>query len=203
MKKFQKGNNNGYALLYVLIVIMVLCAIAMAICTIALRNFQSQERSVAQMRQLYQAEGEIEKFVALAEDMSELMPETSGEYTDANAARAEAERLCKDHYQAKLNDYKTRVDDISGNCTLAIDTASNTDICKFMLTYQNEVVKIETMISIALKYEGFPSEHTYDSNNDGIIDFVKYSYTTKVSKASHTYNTYVISRLTEEGGGAA
>ena len=195
MKRLRK-DSGGYALLYVLIIILVLCAIAMAICTIALRNFQSQEQSVSQMRQLYQAEGEIEKFVALAEDVSGLTTKTSGEHPDADAAQAEAERLCKEQYQAKLNDDKARLDGVNGSYFLDIGTASSTDMCEFTLTYQNEAIKIETTISMALKYEGFLSEHRYDPDGDGIFDVVKYSYTAKVSKASHTYHTYTITHLT-------
>ena len=60
MKKLWK-DNGGYALIYVLIVVLVLCAVAVSVCTAALKNYQAQEESVRQTRQLYQAEGEIEK----------------------------------------------------------------------------------------------------------------------------------------------
>ena len=66
MKKLRT-DNGGYALVYVLIVVLVLCAVAVSVCTAALKNYQAQEESIRQTRQLYQAEGEIEKFVALAE----------------------------------------------------------------------------------------------------------------------------------------
>ena len=69
MKKLWK-DNGGYALIYVLIVVLVLCAVAVSVCTAALKNYQAQERSIRQTQQLYQAEGEIEKFVALAEEVS-------------------------------------------------------------------------------------------------------------------------------------
>ena len=68
MKKLWK-DNGGYALAYVLIVVLVLCAVAVSVCTAALKNYQAQERSIRQTQQLYQAEGEIERFVALAEDV--------------------------------------------------------------------------------------------------------------------------------------
>ena len=56
MKKLWK-DNGGYALIYVLIVVLVLCAVAVSVCTAALKNYQAQERSIRQTRQLYQAEG--------------------------------------------------------------------------------------------------------------------------------------------------
>ena len=61
MKKLRT-DTGGYALVYVLIIVLVLCAVAVTICTAALENYQAQEDSVRQTRQLYQAEGEIEKF---------------------------------------------------------------------------------------------------------------------------------------------
>ena len=79
MRSFRK-ETGGYALAYVLIVILVLCAIAMTICTIALRNYQGQVRAVAQTQQLYQAEGKIEKFVALAEDVDALSESQLADY---------------------------------------------------------------------------------------------------------------------------
>lgn len=84
MKKLWKG-NGGYALVYVLIVVLVLCAVAVSVCTAALKNYQAQERSIRQTQQLYQAEGEIEKFVALAEDVSSLRD--SEEYDSEDEAR--------------------------------------------------------------------------------------------------------------------
>lgn len=60
----MKKREDGYILLYVLIVIVLLCLVATSICTIALRNFQAQQASVARTRQLYTAEGQVERFVA-------------------------------------------------------------------------------------------------------------------------------------------
>ena len=54
-----RKRTDGYALLYVLLVVLVLCAVSMGICTVVLKSYQGQVRSVEQTRQLYQAEGEI------------------------------------------------------------------------------------------------------------------------------------------------
>ena len=80
-----RKRTDGYALLYVLLVVLVLCAVSMGICTVVLRSYQGQVRSVEQTRQLYQAEGEVEKFAALAADVSGLEGETSSE-KDSRAA---------------------------------------------------------------------------------------------------------------------
>lgn len=183
MKKLWK-DNGGYALIYVLIVVLVLCAVAVSVCTAALKNYQAQERSIRQTQQLYQAEGEIEKFVALAEDVH-LLTE-SVEYDSEDEAKAAA----KDAYVKRLKD-------LAGGCTLTPDRTDNDVKCyKFALTYANDAVCIETKIKMNLEYEVKKIEKE-EELPDGTK---KITYTAKVSKATHNYNTYTITHLTAEGG---
>lgn len=186
MKKLWK-DNGGYALIYVLIVVLVLCAVAVSVCTAALKNYQAQERSIRQTQQLYQAEGEIEKFVALAEDVSSLRD--SEEYDSEDTARAAA----KDAYVKRLKD-------LAGGCTLTPDRTDNDVKCyKFALTYANAAVRIETKIKMNLKYEVKKIEKE-EELPDGTK---KITYTAKVSKATHHYITYTITHLTAEKGGTS
>lgn len=152
MRSFRK-ETGGYALAYVLIVILVLCAIAMTICTIALRNFQAQERAVAQTQQLYQAEGEIEKFVALAEDVSAL-----------NAALAEkAQEAGKE--LAALTPEQVYEFYVAYVISLA-DTVTHDNGDEFTVTYQSGDVQIKAVIVFRLDgrvAEGFTASHTYKS----------------------------------------
>ena len=182
MKKLRT-DTGGYALVYVLIVVLVLCAVAVSVCTAALKNYQAQERSIRQTQQLYQAEGEIEKFVALAEDVKSLKV-SSGSCASEEAARTAA----KDTYVERLS---TLVD----GCTLTPDrTDKDVNSCTFKLTYKNDNICIEivTEISMALIYHVEPSTETLPA-----------TYTAEVSKATHHYNTYTITHLTAEKGGAS
>lgn len=70
MKSLRK-EKGGYALLYVLVIVMVLVAISMMICTVALRNLQSQQAAVERMADKYAAQGEIEKIKAKIEAFSD------------------------------------------------------------------------------------------------------------------------------------
>ena len=183
MKKLWK-DNGGYALVYVLIVVLVLCAVAVSVCTAALKNYQAQERSIRQTQQLYQAEGEIERFVALAEDVKSLKV-SSGSCASEEAARTAA----MDAYVARLS---TLVD----GCTpTSVDTDKDVKFCTFTLTYKNDAVRIETKIKMNLEYKVTEEE----SQPDGTTTKVK-TYTAEVSKATHHYNTYTITHLTAEGG---
>lgn len=186
MKKLWK-DNGGYALAYVLIVVLVLCAVAVSVCTAALKNYQAQEESVRQTRQLYQAEGEIEKFVALAEDVSSL--QDSAEYDSEDDAKAEAKAAYVEHLKT-----------LAGGCTLTPDgTDTDVKFYTFALTYANDAVRIETKIRMDLECPTTPHQKQPITLPDGTTKKV-IKYTAKVSKATHHYNTYTITHLTAKGG---
>ena len=185
MKKLRT-DTGGYALIYVLIIVLVLCAVAVSVCTATLKNYQAQEESVRQTRQLYQAEGEIEKFVALAEEVSSLTDSEEFDSEDKATAAAKAA------YETYLNSLVNPPD--SG---LDTDDTAN-DSCKFTLTYKNDTVCIETEIRMALTYD-VNTISTPKTQPDGTTK-TETTYTAKVSKASHNYNTYTITHLTAEGG---
>lgn len=191
MKKLWK-DNGGYALAYVLIVVLVLCAVAVSVCTAALKNYQAQERSIRQTQQLYQAEGEIEKFVALAEDVSSL--QESAEYESEEDAKVEA----KGKYLAHLDAVKETVSSCTFTPPDTADTGSNS--CTFKLTCENAAVRIETKIKMKLEYDVKSVEKPEDPQPDGKP---KIKYTARVSKAAHSYNTYTITHLTAEKGGTS
>lgn len=190
MKKLRT-DNGGYALVYVLIVVLVLCAVAVSVCTAALKNYQAQERSIRQTQQLYQAEGEIEKFVALAEDVHLLLD--SAEYDSQD----DAKKAAKEAYLTYLQGLHSKV----SGCTYAPPDATDTDVefCTFTLIRANDAVRIETKIKMNLKYEVKKIEKE-EELPDGTK---KITYTAKVSKATHHYNTYTITHLTAEKGGTS
>ena len=189
MKKLRT-DTGGFALIYVLIVVLVLCAVAVTICTAALENYQAQEESVRQTRQLYQAEGEIEKFVALAEDVSSLT--VSGTYVAEDADTKDAAKdKAKDAAKKAYEDYLTELVKPPDSGFLPPDFVnSDNSSCEFTLAYKNDTVCIKTEISMALTYNVTPPDGTSET-----------TYTAEVSTASHNYKTYTITHLTAEGGG--
>lgn len=184
MKKLWK-DNGGYALAYVLIVVLVLCAVAVSVCTAALKNYQAQERSIRQTQQLYQAEGEIEKFVALAEEVSSL----------TDSAECDSESEAKDKAKAAYETYlKSLVNPPASDCTLAPDADTDVEFCTFTLIRANDAVRIETKIKMNLEYKVTEEESQPDGTTTTVI-----KYAAKVSKATHSYITYTITHLTAEG----
>lgn len=192
MKKLRT-DNGGYALVYVLIVVLVLCAVAVSVCTAALKNYQAQEESVRQTRQLYQAEGEIEKFVALAEDVHLLLD--SAEYDSQD----DAKKAAKEAYLIYLQGLYSKV----SGCTYAPPDGTDTDVefCTFTLIRANDAVRIETKLKMELKYEVKKIKKQEPQPDGKFKEVIK--YTAKVSKATHSYNTYTITHLTAEKGGTS
>ena len=197
MKKLRT-DTGGYALIYVLIIVLVLCAVAVTICTAALENYQAQEDSVRQTQQLYQAEGEIEKFVALAEDVSSLTD--SAEFSTESDAMGAA----KAAYENYLNYlYELVKPPPASGYTLTYDPgAFDSNSYTFTLTCANAAVRIETEISMDLECPATPHQKQPITLPDGTIK-TETTYTAEVSKASHNYNTYTITHLTAEKGGTS
>lgn len=175
MKTLRK-DSGGYALLYVLVIVVVLCAIAAAICTVALRNYQEQARAVAQTRQLYQAEGEIEKLAALAEDLNALHV-AGGEYDSISSAVAD--------YRRALEDQWTDV-----GCT-PLTFGGSDDSFAVSVEYVNESVRISAELQMHLIYKEIP--HYLD----GVFSHNTYEITEARLKQ---YNSYTITHLTAERG---
>lgn len=175
MKALRK-DSGGYALLYVLIIVVVLCAIAAAICTVALRNYQEQARAVAQTRQLYQAEGEIEKLAALAEDLYALSV-ADDDFISTETA--------KNAYQQQLGSQWT-----GAGCTPLTFDGSD-DSFTVSVEYANESVRISAELQMHLKYKEIP--HYLN----GFFSHNTYEITEARLKQ---YNSYTITHLTAEGG---
>lgn len=64
----MKKHNEGYALPFVLVVLVVMCIISVGIMDFCLRNLQSQQNTIQRMEAKYEAAAKIEEIVAAAEN---------------------------------------------------------------------------------------------------------------------------------------
>ena len=60
----MKKHNDGYTLILVLVVMVVLCLVAVSILSVAASNWKKQQDSVARMQAKYEAQGRIEQIFA-------------------------------------------------------------------------------------------------------------------------------------------
>lgn len=87
----MKKQEGGYILAYVLVVVVILCILATGICSVALRNMQTQQASVERTKQLYTAEGRIEQFTAAVQAKAAELPECeAGSKSEAKAQMRQA-----------------------------------------------------------------------------------------------------------------
>lgn len=131
----RKG-REGYVLLYVVVVIILLSVVAMTICTISLRNLQSQQASLERTRQLYAAEGEIERFVANVE--SEALEVTAVESEKTGAAKTAFENqmttICENGSSVTLGDKSW---DAAGTaCTVTVTAVDGTVSVSARIVFQ-------------------------------------------------------------------
>ena len=63
----MKKHNEGYSLVLVLVVLVLMSLVASFILSVSLKNLQSQTAAVSRMEDKYTAAGEIEKIVAQLE----------------------------------------------------------------------------------------------------------------------------------------
>lgn len=98
-----------------------------------------------------------------------------------------------------MDAYVARLSTLVDGCTpTSVDTDKDVKFCTFTLTYKNDAVRIETKIRMELTYV-YDEETTTQKLPDGTTGKVT-KYTAKVSKATHSYNTYTITHLTAKGG---
>ena len=66
--------NEGYALPFVVVVMLVLCLVAVSILTFSLQNLQNQQTSIERMQDKYEAQGEVEKKIANVASLNSSTP---------------------------------------------------------------------------------------------------------------------------------
>ena len=68
----MKKHDEGYALVFVVVVMAVLMLVALSVMSLSLRNLQSQQNSIERMEAKYAAQGQVEIIQAELEKISKL-----------------------------------------------------------------------------------------------------------------------------------
>lgn len=89
----MKKRDEGYALAFVLVVVVVICLVAVSMMTVSLRNLEAQTASVERMKDKYEAQGIVEQIVSSID---------SGFKCAKLAAEHPVESSLEDHF-SKLN----------------------------------------------------------------------------------------------------
>ena len=83
----MKKHNEGYVMIYVLVVMVLLALVATGVLGVSLNNYKAQQAAGQQMQELYTAEGAAEQaFVELGEQSGDLIFDAPMDVTDLNDA---------------------------------------------------------------------------------------------------------------------
>lgn len=139
----MKKNNEGYVLVFVVVVMLVLALVATAVMTFSLHSLKSQQNSIQRTQDQYAAGGEIEKVVAKLENVTE-----SESLSDICGQTVTYENLRVSQNNKELTvELTTAVE----NCSVAI--TCKLKITADSITAENEVYKITNVTSVV--YESY------------------------------------------------
>ena len=190
----MKKHDEGYALVFVLVVMAVLGIVATTLMTGAMKNLQAQNTSLFQMQAKYKAQGEIEKTVQLIENS--LQSEGTNLWGTAEGVHPEVENYLIGNNEVVwdadvANDIRTLSSKISSaewkvpqkNGKEHLEWSEDDCSCFIVLESEKDGVLIQATISLMNIVQ-------YDSNSGkwffGIYDVVYTSYTIEYMDTSAT-----------------
>lgn len=183
--------DGGYVLVYVVVVIVILCILVPAACSNSLQNLKAQQASVERMRQLYTAEGQIERFVAEVKDGAmNLKKGKEGGNEDA-AKRAIETAFGTDSSTNAVLDKAVPVSGqsfkiIKNNGKWSENDPKNWLRYKISAVSKTENIQVETWIAIELA-----ADINSWMEREGESQVQYYSY--KITSCTITYESYDIS----------
>lgn len=184
----MKKNSGGYVLVYVLIVIVLLSLLALGVCSIALRNLQTQQASVEQMQEHYEVEGNMERFVAKLQAFQENSSVRYNSQTEAQSAAHDS--------------FWTEVQDMDNGITIQESSLTwEENSCK--LTVQADVGDQALVAELNVSLDIVIDEHWIPPETEDGSGHTEYSY--NIQKSTFTYDSYDIStgRAAGDEGGEA
>lgn len=119
--------NDGYALSYVLVVLMVLAIISTAVMAPPLRNLQMQQASIERMKDKYIAQGMVEQVVA----------QLDGVTTPPNIADISHSQGVSVTVDSATNTYTIKATTSSGKTTITAEVklSKPDDTAKYSISY--------------------------------------------------------------------
>ena len=160
----QLKRCDGYVLPYVLVVFLILSAVSVSICTTSLNNLKAQEAAVKRAQALYEAEGEIEKFVAKVTCLS-----LGNNHNDGDAAWGEF--LSKVKGEKGSNTMLEVAKEVAGS-----DYTVTLTLCEKGTSVQIDAVLQMTMtLAWDTPETGDTSTDNYRFENISALDYVSYN----------------------------
>ena len=184
MKHLKK--EDGYVLVYVLIVFTILSFVAVSICTMALNNLKAQKADVNRMEARYEAEGYLQQFVAEVEALGNQNPKIQG--TQGSVSSAES---------AMKETFFGAVSGLENNTTLTVlEDESDTEKLTVKVKSKDGTAEIDAAILIDLAYDTTGVGDPLPESEDPVL---YNSYQSVLEKVEVTgYHSYEVSYQTAD-----
>ena len=172
----KKRNEDGYVLVYVLIVIFVVCSISVALMSYSLNTIRTQENMVQRMQDKYEAMGEIERVVAEISTRSVCVQAAIPDKTPLGAKTD-----CADtHYSSALLDLCSEITALSTAhiSVTKVDSESAPSALAFSIATGSieASVSVQTNFSASCYINFFEPDEHYHSYQLNVTDVVFDSY---------------------------
>jgi len=188
MKNMKK--NDGYVVVYVLIVFTILSLVAVSICSVALKNLKAQRASVDRMEVRYEAEAYLQEFVA---KIGQLKLEFDVSHAEAYDTQEEIVQKVKEDLAAQASAGLS----ITANSFAFSDESASLEIEAVYTDADGRTAKIDAELLVPVAVQ-LIQDASYDNPETTEITETLDQYTYEVSGPIQ-YKDYTISY---EGGGA-
>lgn len=187
----MRKNQEGYVLVYVAVVVAVLTVLGVAVCSAAVQNLQAQQAAAEALQSRLEAEGAVERAVALlrGEEFSVevttpagLIDPTTGEYPENPPTAVEIEQVATDIDDDK---YQTIADNAAysdENLTVTYTAGTPGD---FTVVYSIGYGGGEAEADVKVTYGYTKTAHTPPNTGDTNPTH-KYTYTITVKTVEYT-----------------
>lgn len=189
--------DSGYVLVYVVAVIVILCILVPAACSNSLRNLKAQQASVERMRQLYTAEGQIERFAAEVQAQAETLGSGDYPYKDPATAIGAAQDAFAGRVSTIMSEIpNTAFENEEGAAEALREWSGDGENyqCGISTVSTASDIKINAGITISLKIKT-PSIPKSTEENGAVERWYGY----EITSCTITYNAYDISAAAETG----
>lgn len=102
--------KDGYVLIYVMVVIVLLCTLAAIACSISLQNLKAQNASLERTQDLYTAEGLVEQFVGQVQQYKYSGDSGDTEYDSQGEAYQAAQKAADEAFESWRNAMNPRAE---------------------------------------------------------------------------------------------
>ena len=194
----MKKGTEGYVLIYVLVVFILLGLACATVCTFALNGLKTQRAALENDRQRYAAEGVAEQAAArLLDSTAGVVALTGSGFSD----EMEAQTKLEEAYKEKVEGLEDDIEGLSVN-----DTESSWDSDAKTCVFETEIqaeragqqVQATLQVTLAVKISSYLVDSgEVDEENQPIM---KSEYEYEVTSAQLSYADYQIQAAEPEGG---